>query len=173
MKEIESYDRAAQKFYAQQEVNSLPLHSWDLFSTKLSVLRNGLDEVQNLKVLALMNKWEEPTRFEKEILRKNHIVVVTDANLDIVHASASIFDMNGYRPEEVIGKKPKMFQGDKTCHMTSKKIGEAFKNHKSFEEVVLNYRKNGSIYRCWIQGFPIRNRKGEVVNFIAFEREVA
>ena len=124
-------------------------------------------------MLGHMNKWNDFSLFEKEILQKNHIVVVTDAQLKIVHASESIFEMNGYRPKEIIGKNPKMFQGKNTCKKTSQKIREAIENQEIFDEVVLNYRKDGSTYNCWIKGFPIKNRKGKVVNFIAFEREVA
>ena len=123
--------------------------------------------------IAHAERWSDSSFFEDEILGKNHIVVVTDADLNIVHASNSIFDMNGYRPSEIIGKKPKMFQGEKTCKKTSSEIREAINKQESFEATVLNYRKDGTTYNCWIKGIPIRNTKGDVVNFIAFEREVA
>jgi len=173
VKEIREYDIAARNFYAKQELTSLPLGSWDLFSSKFSMLCEGLEEVAVLRTMAKFGKWIDYSFFEKEILVENHIVVVTDADLNIVHASNSIFNMNGYHPKEIIGKKPKMFQGEKTCKKTALHIRNAVKEKRPFEATVLNYRKDGSTYNCWIKGTPIRDTKGEVVNFIAFEREVA
>lgn len=173
MKEIKEYDFAARRFYAKQEVKSLPLGSWDLFSSKFNTICKGLEEINILKAMAISGKWKDSSFFEDEILEKNHIVVVTDTNLNIVHASDTIFDMNGYLPSEVLGKKPKMFQGEKTCKKTSSKIRQAIERQEPFEATVLNYRKDGSTYNCWIKGIPVLNNKGQVVNFIAFEREVA
>lgn len=170
---MKEYDIAARNFYAKQELNCLPLGSWDLFSSKFSVLCKGLDEVALLKNMAIAEKWQDHSFLEKEILKNNLVVVLTDAALNIVHASDSIYNMNGYRPDEIIGKKPKMFQGEKTCKKTTQNIRHAIEQELPFEATVLNYRKDGSTYKCWIKGAPIRNTKGEVVNFIAFEREVA
>ena len=170
---MKAYDTAARNFYDSQEVKSLPLGSWDLFSSKFNILCKGLEEVNALKSMAASEKWGQQDFFEKEILENNFIVVVTDHNLNIVHASDHIYDMNGYRPNEILGKKPKMFQGAKTCKATALRIKQAIERQEPFEETVLNYRKDGSTYNCWIKGAPIKNNKGQVVNFIAFEREVA
>ncbi len=173
MKETKEYDIAARNFYAKQELNSLPLSSWDLFSSKFDALCKGFDEIKHLRAIAIAEKWADYSFFEKEILENEHIVVVTDTELNIVHASDGIFEMNGYHPEEIVGKKPKMFQGEKTCKKTALDIRNAIKEQKPFEAIVLNYRKDGSTYNCWIKGLPVKDSKGKVVNFIAFEREVA
>ena len=170
---MKEYDFAANNFYTKQGLKSLPLGSWDLFSSGFNTLCSGLSEVKNLKSFALTHKWEDTSSFEKEILEDNHIVVVTDTNLTIVHASKSIYGMNGYLPQEIIGKKPKLFQGEKTCQETSLRIRKAIENREPFEEVILNYRKDGSTYKCWIKGAPVKDVHGQVVNFIAFELEVA
>lgn len=173
MKETKEYDIAAKNFYSKQELNSLPLSSWDVFSLKFDTLCKGFEEIKLLKAIAISEKWADYSFFDKEILENEHIVIVTDSELNIVHASDSIYEMNGYRPNEILGKKPKMFQGEKTCRKTAINIRNSIKEEKPFEATVLNYRKDGSTYNCWIKGLPIRNNKGKVVNFIAFEREVA
>ncbi|MGB2759075.1 MAG: PAS domain-containing protein, partial [Maribacter stanieri] len=78
-----------------------------------------------------------------------------------------------YHPEEIIGKSPKMFQGNLTSKSTLKIVSDAVKQKNSFEVTVVNYRKDGSTYNCWIQGQPVFDLKGDIVNFIAFEKEVA
>lgn len=173
MKEIKEYDVAAKKFYDSQQCKSLPLESWDIFATQFGILSERLKELTTLKHMAATKKWYDTTFFEDKILDKNLIVLVTDTQLNIVHASKNIFYMNGYRPSEIIGKKPKIFQGKKTCKTTAFKLREAVVAQEPFEATILNYRKNGSLYNCWIKGVPIKDTKGKVVNFIAFEREIA
>ena len=126
-----------------------------------------------LKNLAKSNKWAYTENFDEELMQKEHVIIITDPQLRIVHATQNILNMNGYKPEEILGKKPKMFQGVNTCQETSKNIGIAVRDMKPFEAVLLNYRKDGSTYKCWIKGEPILNKSGEVVNFIAYEKEVA
>ena len=173
MKEIQHYDKAAHKFYNNQRFNTFPITTWDLFAEQFRITGEGLNDIVKLTKLAEGNKWNTTIPFKNEILDKNHIIVITDASLNIVHASQNIHKMNGYTSEELIGKKPKMFQGELTCKATSLKIGKAVKEQMPFEATIVNYRKDGSTYNCWIKGSPIKDATGKVVNFIAFEKEVA
>ncbi|KPM33056.1 PAS fold sensor protein [Croceitalea dokdonensis DOKDO 023] len=173
MEEMKHYDKAANKFYANLNITELPLAGWDVFSKFFSKVCESLQDINILKGISHEQAWQTVVPFEKEVLKKKHIIVVTDAKLNIVHATQNIYDMNGYRPEEIVGQKPKIFQGEKTCKHTAQRISKAVRELESFEATILNYRKDGSTYNCWIKGTPIYNRKGKVVNFIAFEREVA
>ncbi len=173
MQEIQHYDRAAHDFYQKQTFTALPLTTWDLFAEQFKTTCEGLNDITQFKKLAEANKWKTSISFKNEILDKNHVVVVTDEALNIVHTSQNIHKMNGYTTKELVGKKPKLFQGTLTCKETSRKIGEAVQNKIPFEATILNYRKDGSTYNCWIKGAPIKDVNGKVVNFIAFEREVA
>ena len=100
---------------------------------------------------------------------EKNVVIITDPNLNIVFASANIYQLNGYTPEEVIGKTPKLFQGENTCTKTSKRIRMAIDKHQPFSERILNYKKNKEVYYCTINGYPVFNQKGDLVNYLAFE----
>ncbi|TAI47709.1 PAS domain-containing protein [Flagellimonas allohymeniacidonis] len=173
MEKIRYYDEAISKFYRNQEINSYPLSSLDIYSQHFDKVCQSLQDISNLSDLAKKEKWEKELPFKNEILGKEHVVVVTDPQLNIVYASQNIYSMNGYRPEEILGKKPKMFQGEKTSMETARNISKAVRNLEPFEATITNYRKDGSTYNCWIQGAPVFDTRGKVVNFIAFEKEVA
>jgi PAS domain S-box-containing protein len=98
------------------------------------------------------------------------VVIVTDSKLEIVFASHNMTKMNGYVEEEVIGRSPKMFQGNASSRVTSSEIREAIQLQQPFEKTVVNYNKNGEIYICLIKGFPVFNVKGKLSHFIAFEK---
>lgn len=173
MNKLIEYDLAAYNFYAGLKINSLPINSWDSYAPVFSKICENRNDIYKLKCLAEVNAWDSTSNLEEALFVDNQVIVVTDPELTIVHVTQNIFEMNGYKPNEILGKKPKMFQGVDTDEKTVNKIRLAVKNKTPFQETVLNYRKNGTPYYCWIKGEPIFNSAGEVVNFIAYEKEVA
>lgn len=150
-----------------------PLLSWDFFAPQFHLISELLKDAHELAQRAEYSRWERTIDFKKKLLPEDQVIVLTDPSLNIQHATANIYKMNGYLPQELIGKKPKIFQGEKTCAKTNARISKAIKEYKSFEETIINYRKDGSSYRCWIQGEPVFNKEGQLIHFIAFEKEVA
>ncbi len=150
-----------------------PLSCWDIYSTFLESVNQASEDIFKLTELAKSNRWKNSFDFKKELVTNDHVIVVTKADLTIVHSTHNMREMNGYKNEEVLGKRPNIFQGKDTCKETSARIRKAIQNEQEFEEVLINYKKDGSTYKCWIKGFPIHNTKGDLVNFVALERYVA
>ncbi len=173
MNELVHFDKAAEEFYSAHQIKGLPLTSWDLYSEYFGRILKSSQDAAILDKIAADHRWVTPLTFEQELFQKGHVVVVTDASLKIVHATKNMVEMNGYNPEEVLGKTPKMFQGKETSAETRQYISDAVKDKKPFEAIVLNYRKDGSPYKCWIKAQPIFNNQKKVVHFIAYEKEVA
>lgn len=170
--EFKVYDAAFAKQYENGAMKAMPLVSWDIYSQYLLQTNVVLHDVHSLHQIADKNQWKSVWDF-KESLQDETVIVVTDAQLEIVFASKNIKKMNGYEAQEVIGNSPKMFQGAKTDLQVSNEIRKAILNKVPFEKNVINYCKDGSVYNCHIKGFPIFNHKGEVINFIAFEKIAA
>lgn len=168
MADFKVYHEAYANYFADQNIKQTPLLSWNFYVDYLSQLNKTLNDEQILAEIASINKWVTPnfqTKFDNDT-----VVVVTCPKLKIVFASKNIARMNGYEPAEIIGKSPKMFQGAKTNTTTSGEIREAIEKKQPFEKEVLNYRKDGTLYKCNIKGFPVFNKQGALTNFIAFER---
>ncbi|MGB6153529.1 MAG: PAS domain-containing protein [Pricia sp.] len=170
---MKDYDNAAHRYYSALDLKSLPLVSWDIYGQHFDALCKNYQDIQALQRLSKDNKWSYPSRFNEALIQKEHVVLVTDTQLTIVHATHNISAMNGYLPHEVTGRKARMFQGPQTNRKITSDIGKAVKDRLPFEAVITNYRKDGTTYNCWIKGEPIFDTKGELVNFIAYEKEVA
>ena len=171
---IGNYDDAVRKFYKTLKITQLPVSSWDFYALNFDKACETANDITSLSKLAKESSWKfDQNIFKEQLQQKDHVIVVTDAKLNIVYATKNIWKMNGYRPEQIIGNQPKMFQGEKTCKKSLKLISTAIKEERSFETIVTNYRRDGSTYKCWIHGQPVFNKTGEIINFIAFEREVA
>jgi len=170
--EFKVYDAAFAKQHNKASVNEMPLVSWDIYSQFLFQTNALINDVNSLNQIATKNQWKSVWDF-KENLQDKTVIVVTDAQLKIVFATKNIKSMNGYEANEVVGNSPKMFQGKQTDLEVSNEIRQAIINKIPFEKNVINYCKDGSLYKCHIKGFPVFNHKGEVTNFIAFEKIAA
>ena len=169
MKELADYDNGAVDYLKTINTNCLPLISWDFHMQNFASISNNLSDAQSLKSIKKTFKWNSNLDFDKE-LDNDMVVLVTDSNLNIIFSSKNMIKMNGYKSEEVVGQNPKMFQGAATCKKTSSEIREAINLQVPFEKWVLNYKKNGDIYKCHIKGFPIFDKKGVLCNFVALEK---
>lgn len=170
---MKAYDKAAYRFYRALQLKCLPLNSWDIYGLYFDTLCGTYEDIVSLQRLSEDNRWSYPATFKDALLKKDQIIIVTDPDLKIVHATHNITLMNGYRPEEILGKQPKLFQGAETSTRTTGEIRKAINNEMPFEAVIRNYRKDGTAYNCWLKAEPIFDTKGELVNFIAYEKEVA
>lgn len=150
---------------------SAPLLCWDIYMDGYTRLLRKGDDLQQLKSLSKKQSWRASTwNLEEQVLRRNKVVLVTDTAQIIQFASSNLKEMNGYEPEEVTGKSPRLFQGALTGEKERLMIRDAVKRQVPFETVIINYRKDGSLYQCHVEEYPIWNREGKVVNFIAFEK---
>ncbi|WP_373518787.1 PAS domain-containing protein [Pricia sp.] len=170
---MKEYDNAAYRYYSGLDLKSLPLMSWDIYGLYFDILCKNYDDVTTLLRLSEDNNWSYTSKFNEALLQKEQVILVTDTQLNIVHATHNIVHMNGYSPHEILGKRPKVFQGEGTSKETTGQIRKAIENRIPFEAVILNYRKDGSTYNCWLRGEPIFDTSGVLVNFIAYEKEVA
>jgi PAS domain S-box-containing protein len=104
-------------------------------------------------------------------------VVVTDGELTepgprVLYVNAAFERMTGYCANEVLGRNPRMLQGEKTSVAARKALARALRSAQPHKTTLVNYRKNGEAYHCQIEVFPVCDGAGRLVNAIAIEREV-
>jgi PAS domain S-box-containing protein len=149
-----------------------PLMSWDVylnFYRRMTALAN---DKASLDRMAFENKWRHKFDFEQQLFHQQNTIIVTSPSLNIVYASSNVVQMTGYYPDELMGKNPSILQGPDTDTSTRSIIRQAVDSKTPFEKKLVNYRKNGEKYHCEIKGFPLFNREKQLVNFIAFEKEI-
>jgi len=168
MKEFESYDSMMGEYYNAVPAFVLPLSSWEFYAEHNYLLSSFKNDLESLKKIT--KKWDFESIYYRSLVHEKSVIVITDTDLKIIYATQNIKQMSGYVPKEVIGNSPKMFQGMKTDISTSKSIREAVKNEEPFEVSILNYKKDKSTYLCHIKGFPVRDKRGKLINYIAFEQ---
>jgi PAS domain S-box-containing protein len=144
---------------------------WDIVIEATTRRKEFAEDITALQSLMTANSWHSMMELSVEncIVWENKVIVVTNSALQIIWATKNMYEMNGYKPSEVIGKNPKMFQGEATSIESRAIIKSAITKLCPFECDILNYRKDGEIYNCHIEGYPIFNKQGKLINFIALE----
>lgn len=104
-------------------------------------------------------------------------VLVTDGALDrpgptILYANPAFSRMSGYAPSNLLGRSPRLLQGEGTNKQVTRLLTRALRTEKRFHGVLENYRWGGEAYLCEIDVRPISDTNGLPLGFIAFEREV-
>lgn len=158
---MKDYDNACAKYYDSLNIKCLPLTTWEFRQDHFS---------EAIMFKKFLTNWNTKQDYLKQAHNENRELIVTDNNFKIVFASETISKISGYRQEEIIGKSPTMFQGEATCTVTRHKIKTALTQLKPFKEVILNYKKNGEPYWCEIEAFPMFDKNGTFLNYIALER---
>jgi len=100
-------------------------------------------------------------------------VVITDARGRIEWANPAFTKITGYDLDTLRGKTPgSILQGPDTDAETVKRIRENLAKKQGFRETILNYRANGESYWVEVEVQPLMDDEGNVVNFMAIERDV-
>jgi two-component system, sensor histidine kinase and response regulator len=105
--------------------------------------------------------------------KTDNAVVLTGLDGRIKWVNAGFTRVTGYSFDEVLDRKPGDFlQGPDTDPDTVASITEAINRNQRIDTEILNYHKNGTAYWIQIEITPVADENGEVVEFIALERDI-
>ncbi|PXY45114.1 PAS domain-containing protein [Flavobacterium hydrophilum] len=172
MNSVNDHEEFFDESDANLTCNSVPILCWDFHYESINELKSLSSDIKKIKRISRQFNWNVTDLNINERM-KDEVVLITDSELKIIFASEGISKMTGYTEKEVLGKRPKMFQGLETSSIILKEIKTAIEKQIPFEKTILNYKKNGETYNCTIHGFPVFNLKGNLSHFIAFEKEAA
>jgi len=99
-------------------------------------------------------------------------ILITDLQGTIVWANPAITTLTGYELGEVVGKNPRIFksgQHDKTFYSN---LWATILNGQVWHDEVVNQRKDGSFYTEEMTITPVRDRNGEIAQFIGIKQDV-
>lgn len=135
-------------------------------------IMNILDDVEKGKEKAegLANDLE---KFKLAVDNASDQVVITDKEGIVVYGNATVERITGYTPQEALGKKAGILWKVPMSTEYYQNLWDVIKNKKKpFINEIQNKRKNGELYFALISISPVLNNKGEIVYFVAIERDI-
>jgi len=177
-----------QKVIDTQAVQSYESSSFRMNGEKKHYLTNIAPVIHDEKVISFTliahditdrKKEEEHLKLlESVITHANDSILITEAQPfdeigpKIVYVNASFTRMTGYTSEEVIGKTPRLLQGEKSDKAELQRLSIATRAWQPCEITTINYKKNGKEFWVNFSVTPVANDKGKFTHWISIQRDV-
>ncbi len=135
----------------------------EMLSTISSIIGSAINNQRNLKSLEMSS-----TVFKHTM----DGVLITNAENKIIHVNESFVDITGYQPEDVMGKSPKIFKSGTHPKHFFVQMWDKLHSDGYWQGEITNRRKNGEIYIEWLSVNTIKDKHGNVENYIGIFSDV-
>ncbi|MCA0426604.1 MAG: PAS domain S-box protein [Bacteroidetes bacterium] len=116
---------------------------------------------------------EEIRKLTKAIEQSPVAIIITNLETEILYASPGTLKITGYKPEELIGKKTRIFKSGKTGKEAYKQLWETLNKGETWEFEWINRRKNGTEYWESTSISPLANENGEITGYMSIKQDVS
>ena len=133
--------------------------------------------------LLLTDPIQGPAQEQMRLLRtlleavQDSVLVTTAEPLDspgplIVYVNDALVEQSGYGRHELLGRSPRLFQGEATDRSELKRFRAALDTWQPVEVELLNYRRDGNTYWTEIKASPLPDALGWYTHWVSVQRDV-
>lgn len=115
---------------------------------------------------------------ESSIAHLNDMVVITDAaSIDepgprIVFVNQAVVRQTGYTRDDLLGKSPRIFQGELTQRDELDRIRLALESRQPVRAELINYTRDGSHFWVEVDITTIHDEHGQASHFVSVQRDI-
>jgi len=136
-------------------------------------LRNVVGEI-----IDESNRYKEYLELLERSIRNDYdSILITGLELEkpgpkIVYVNDGFTRMTGYSRDEVIGKTPRILQGEKTDRKVLEKLKNRLKSGQPFFGHTVNYRKDGSEFVNQWDIHPLTDSEGNITHWVSYQHDI-
>lgn len=117
------------------------------------------------------------TLLERSIKNDYDSILITGLELEkpgpeIVYVNDGFSRMTGYSRDDVIGKTPRILQGEKTDRKVLEKLKSRLKAGQPFFGHTVNYRKDGSEFVNQWDIHPLTDSEGNITHWVSYQHDI-
>lgn len=172
-----AFSRLQTESYIRYE--DLPLRARDGRTIDVEFVSNvyrvgDQDVVQcNIRDISARKRAEaERDRLATAIEQAAEMVLVTDAQGDIVYANPAFEAVTGYARAEVLGKNPRLLKSGAQDAEFYRAMWATISAGKTWHGRVVNKKKDGTLYTQESAISPVRNATGSIVSYVTVNRDI-
>lgn len=111
-------------------------------------------------------------KLTKAVEQSGNHVFITDIDGKIEYINKKFTEVTGYSKEEIIGKTPRILKSGMYENDHYKLLWDTILAGKSWNSELVNKKKNGELY--WEKNMitPVKDKKGNITNFIAIKEDI-
>jgi len=99
-------------------------------------------------------------------------IVITNLEGNLEYVNQQFLKITGYTYEEVIGNNPRILNSGYTKKEEYKNMWDTIKSGGTWHGEFLNKKKNGTLFWEDVTISPVRNDKGDIINFLAIKTDI-
>jgi len=100
-------------------------------------------------------------------------IIVTNAEADIVLVNNAFTVITGYKPEDVLGKNPRLQQSGRHDAAFYQTMWDILNRDGQWRGEIWNRRKNGDIYPAWENINVVKDGHGRLTNYVAIFSDIS
>ena len=100
-------------------------------------------------------------------------IVVTDKEGTILQVNPAFTEITGYRPDEALGKNPRILKSDKHPPEFYEEMWQQLITVGQWSGEIWNRRKNGEAYPEWLTISAVRDGQGRITNFVSLFHDIS
>lgn len=147
------------------------------FELSVAPIQQDFDKAK--RYIVLSKDITERKRKEDQLQQLNHAVeqstssiVITNLEGNLEYVNHQFLKITGYTYEEVIGNNPRILNSGYTKKEDYKNMWDTIMSGGTWHGEFLNKKKNGSLYWEDVTISPVRNDKGDIINFLAIKTDI-
>ncbi len=99
-------------------------------------------------------------------------IMITDNQGTIEYVNPAFEQTTGYGKQDVIGRNPRLLKSDQQSESFYQRMWKTILSGQVFSEVIINKRKDGSLYYEEKTITPQKDRQGEITHFISTGKDI-
>jgi diguanylate cyclase (GGDEF)-like protein/PAS domain S-box-containing protein len=146
----------------------------------LSIAITILILVKLLNQLARENEYRKELEQQKETLHQFKLIVdntlnsivITDPDGVIEYVNKRFIEISGFKAEQVIGEKPKLWRSDNTGDEIYQQLYATITQGDYWQGELQNKRHNNELYWTRTTMFPVKSSQGQIVNYVCIQEDI-
>ena len=99
-------------------------------------------------------------------------ICITDRDSVIEYVNPAFSDITGYDKQEVIGQKISILRSGRHERAFYRQLWDTISNGEVFQDIIVNRKKDGTLYYDEKTITPLKNEYGDIVHFVSAGRDI-
>jgi PAS domain S-box-containing protein len=152
---------------ASGEIRDIEVYSGSILSDGEKLLHSVIHDVTDRRIAQ-----EKVNRLSMAVEQSPVAIVITDAAGRILYTNPKHCELTGYSNDEMIGQNPRVLKSGKFSSDVYISIWKTISSGNKWNGEFFNKKKDGSFYWELASIAPIKDEKGEIVNYIKIGEDI-
>jgi diguanylate cyclase (GGDEF)-like protein/PAS domain S-box-containing protein len=99
-------------------------------------------------------------------------IMITDAQGTIVRVNATLCEITGYEPQELIGQNPRILASGRQDHAFYQDLWQTLADQGHWQGQTWNRRKNGELYAQLLTISTVRDDQGKITHYVGLSTDI-